>query len=112
MRLARGVEDLRATLGQDSSQQDVLGAGDGRKVEHDSLAMKAINLRHDLGLRLLDPRAHLPEPAKVLLESPGADVVAAWPWNPRLPEAAQQSAEEHDGRAHPAPEVIGHVAVV
>ncbi len=74
--------------------------------------MEAIDLRDDLGLGLLDPGAHLAQPAKVLFESPRADVVAAWPRHPRLPEAGQQCAKEHDRRTHSPPEVVGHVAVL
>ena len=89
MRLARGVEDLGAALGQHRGEKDVLGAGDGRQVEHDPLAAQAIDLGDDLGRRLLDARAHLAQSAQVLLHAAGADVVTTRPGQAGLAEATE-----------------------
>ena len=105
MRLARRVEDLCAAFGEHSGEQDVLGTGHCRKVEHDPLASQPIYLRDDLGRALFDPCAHLAQAAEVLLDAPGADVVTAGPRQPRLTEASEQRTEQKDRRAHSAAEL-------
>ena len=108
VRLAGRVEDLGPAFGAHGRQQDVLGAGDRGQVEDDAGAAQAIGMRDQLGGRLSDRRAHLAEPAEVLLDAAGADVVAARPRQSRAAEASEQRPQKQDGRAHPLAQVVRH----
>ena len=110
MRFPRCVEDLGPALRQHGREEDVLGAGHRRKIEHYPRPAQPRGLRHQLCLRLLDPGAHLAQSAQVLLDPSGSDVIAAGPWQTRLAEAADQRAEEQDGGPHAAPELIRNLA--
>ena len=110
VRFPRCVEDLGAALRQHGREEDVLGAGYRRKIEHYPRPAQPRGLRHQLCLRLLDPGAHLAQSAQVLLDPSGSDVIAAGPWQTRLAEAADQRAEEQDGGPHAAPELIRNLA--
>src|SRR6266849_3372879 len=109
VRLASGVEDLGSTFREHCGEQDVLGAGHGRQVEHDALPAQPVDLSDDLGGGLLDAGTHLSQPAQVLFDAPGPDVIPARPGQTRLAVPSQKGTQKHDRRAHAPPELIGHI---
>ena len=108
--LARGVEDLGPAMRLHRRKQDVLGTRDCRQVKHDAVAAQAVGGGDDLVLRLADVRAHLAEATEVLFHAPGADVVTAGSGHARPAEPTEQRAQQDDRRAHPAAEIVGHIA--
>src|SRR4029077_13307222 len=110
VRLARGVEDLRAALRLHSRQKDVLRPGHRRQVEHDAAAPQTIGRGDDLVFSFFDVRAHLAQATEVLLHATRADVVAAGSRHTRPAETSEEGPEQHDGRAHPPAQLVGDVA--
>ena len=109
MRFARGVEDLRAAVSLHRRQQDVLGPGHGREIEHDAVAVQLVGGGNDLVIRLGYLRPHLTQTPQMLLEAARTDVVAARTWNAGSAKSREERPEEDDRCTHPAPELIGYI---
>jgi hypothetical protein len=78
LRLARGVDQRGAALGESSRHHQILGAGDGRHVEHDLGTLQATAaLGNDEAVGDLDARAERLETEQMLVDRPRADRAAA-----------------------------------
>ena len=85
--------------------QQVLGAGDGRHVEHEPRALEAPG-GADVAVLQVDRRAHRLQALHVLVDRPQPDRAAAGQRHARLAAAREQRSEREDRRAHRLHELV------
>ncbi len=106
-RLARGVLQRRRAVGEGGRHHQVLGAGDGHDVEHETRTGEAPRTRADVTVLEVDLDAHRGEPLHVLVDGAQADRAAAGQRDARLAAARDERPQRQDRRAHRLDELVG-----
>ncbi len=110
--LARGVDDLGASIRQGRRHQQVLGGADGGERQHDAgpgqaargAGIDVAGLETDLGAERF-------KPLEMDVDRPRADGAAARQRNAGLARARQQRAQHQDRGAHLRDDVVGRLGV-
>ncbi len=112
-RLARGVFDHGATVGQGGGHHQVLGAGDGDHVHQDVGTLQAtVDTGLDVAILDGDLGAHQLQAMDVQVDRTGTDGATARQGDVGRPEAGCQRTQCQDGGAHGLHQLVGGDVVV
>ena len=100
LRLTRGVFQHRGAFGQRGCHQQVLGAGDGDRVQNDTRTTQATGLRADEAILDTDVCAHLAQPFDVDIDRACTNGAATGQRHIGTAEASQQRPEHQNAGAH------------
>ncbi len=105
--LARRILEHRLALGEGRRHHEILGAGDGDRLEHQARALAGAGARLDVAVLDVNVRAHGLQAGDVNVDRARADRAAAGQRHIRRAEARQQGSEHQDRGAHGLHQLVG-----